>query len=271
MIVNCGDKQFYMKENLVIALNKIKKKVLGRDADFVICVDGSEGSGKSVFSAQIGKMLDNSLSLDDICMTAEEFKKRIETAQKNKCVIFDEAYHGLSSRQSLSQINKLLVSKMMECRQKNLFIIIVLPTIFLLDRYIALFRSKVLFHIYENKENHYWIGFNEKKKKLLYLMGRKTMSYTKPRIWDFKGMFRGKYTIDEQKYRDKKRLALETSQATTEKSKFMIQRDILIKNLVKEKCLSLRKAEKYLLNLGFKENLSLSRTQIGEILHTGID
>jgi hypothetical protein len=269
MIVNVGDKEYYMKPNLVSALNKIKKKVLGKDADYVIVVDGFEGSGKSVFAMQIGKYLDNSLGIDDICMNPEEFKRRIETAPKNKCIIFDEAFHGLSSRQSLSTINKLLVSKMMMMRQKNLFVIIVLPTFFLLDRYVSLFRSKVLFHIYENKDVHYWLGFNQKNKKLLYLLGRKTMTYTKPRIWNFKGQFMGKYTVDEAEYRAKKMKALETSGTTTEFNKFMIQRDILIKILVKEKCLSMRKAEKYFYELGFVGNMSLSRQAISNIMRTG--
>lgn len=265
MIVNAGDKSYYMKENLVSALNKIKKKVVGKDADYVMAVDGNEGSGKSVFAMQVGKYLDNSLSIEDICMNPSEFKKRIETAPKNKCLIFDEAFNGLSSRQSLSAVNKILVSKMMMMRQKNLFVIIVLPTFFLLDRYVSLFRSRVLFHIYENKENHFWLGFNQKNKKLLYLLGRKSMSYTKPRIWNFKGMFRGKYIINEQEYRKKKLKALEEVEFENEDSKFKLQRDLILCDYVKKLKLSYRKAEKQLIEAGLKENLRISYPVINEI------
>src|SRR3989304_1484455 len=91
---------------------------------------------------------------------------------------YDEAYRGLSSRAAMSQINKLIVSVMMEMRQKNLVAIIVLPTFFMLDRYVAIFRSKGLFHVYQNKgKRGYWLFYNENEKKLLYILGHKLMSY----------------------------------------------------------------------------------------------
>jgi ABC-type dipeptide/oligopeptide/nickel transport system ATPase subunit len=264
------ENEYYTEPCLKKALDKIKIRIQKHDNDTLICMDGAEGSGKSVFAMQIAHYIDPSLDLTRVCMNAEEFKQAIMRAEKNQAVIYDEAYSGLSSRASLSAVNKILVGKMMEMRQKNLFVIIVLPSFFLLDRYVALFRSRALLHVYSNKGNKgYWIGFNEKNKKLLYIFGRKLMTYSKPHIYDFKGRFYGKYVIDEQAYRKKKKEALETSHATTEYNKFMIQRDILIRNLVNEKGLSLRKSEKYLKELGFIGNLSLSRTTIGEIMHTG--
>ena len=47
--------------------------------------------------------------------------------KKGQCIIYDEAFTGYSSRSSLSPINRVLVSLAMQIRQKNLFIIIILP------------------------------------------------------------------------------------------------------------------------------------------------
>lgn len=262
MIYKIDDLKYYLADNLVGVLNQIKKQVTKKDRDFCFVIDGDEGSGKSVFTMQLAKYLDNTFSIDDICMTSEEFKKRIETSDKHKAIVFDEAYHGLSSRQSLSAINKLLVSKMMMMRQKNLFVFIVLPSFFLLDRYVSLFRSKLLFHIYTNKDRHYWLGFNRKNKKILYLTGRKTMSYTYPRINQLRGHFYGKYTIDEEKYREKKMKALEQTEFIEEESRFQQQRNILVADFVKRNEFSYVKAVKELETLGFKESLALKEDAI---------
>ena len=122
MIVEVGNKKYFMEPRLVRTLTRIKKKVHTQDTDMVMVIDGAEGSGKSVFGMQIGKFLYPELSLNNIHMNAESFRQGINKSNKFECHIFDEAYTGLSSRQSLSSINKILVSKMMEMRQKNLFI-----------------------------------------------------------------------------------------------------------------------------------------------------
>ena len=141
-------------------------------------------------------------------MNADEFVHAIQNSEKGQVVIYDEAYTGLAARQALSKINKLIVSMMMEMRQKNLIVIIVLPTFFMLDRYVAVFRSVGLFHVYTHKgQRGFWIYFNKKNKKLLYIFGKKLMSYTQPRV-NFRGRFSGKYVLDEEEYRRKKDIAL---------------------------------------------------------------
>jgi len=224
-----GKDEYYVDPKLKPALVRVKRRITKQDADYVLVIDGPEGSGKSVLAMQVGKHVDPTLTLDRVCMTPDEFRKAIIKAKPHQCVIFDEAYIGLSSRASLSAINKILISKMMEMRQKNLFVIIVIPTIFLLDRYVALFRSQALLHLYESRERRgYWIGFNRKNKKILYLKGRKTMSYDTPYIYNFKGRFYGKYALDEQEYRKKKAVALAETEKTETESPYKWQRDYLL-------------------------------------------
>jgi len=121
---------------------KVLPKIRKKDFDWVWIVDGVEGCGKSVFALQLAKILDPTFNLSRVCMTPQEFTRAILKAGKGQCVVFDEAFTGLSSRASLTEINRLIVSLMMEMRQKNLFVIIVMPTIFLLDRYVAIFRAR---------------------------------------------------------------------------------------------------------------------------------
>jgi hypothetical protein len=199
---------FAMNDKLHTNLMKLKEHINKKDFDCVLLVDGAEGTGKSVFAMQLGKAIDSSLTLERVCFTPEEFIKCVQTSGKGQVIIYDEAYTGLASRQSLSEVNKLIVSLMMEMRAKNLVVIIVLPTFFMLDRYVAIFRSRGLFHIYTNKGRRgYFLHYNPKAKQLLYILGRKLMSYAKPRV-KFKGYFYGKYVVTEQEYRNKKDYAL---------------------------------------------------------------
>ncbi len=204
-----GEKQtFAMDKRVHNNIEKLKHQITKKDFDCVFIVDGSEGTGKSVFAMQLGKAIDSSFNIDRVCFNPQEFIKCIQTSEKGQVIIYDEAYTGLASRQSLSEVNKLIVSMMMEMRAKNLVVVIVLPTFFMLDRYVAIFRSRGLFHIYTNKGRRgYFLYYNGKKKQTLYLLGRKLMSYSKPRV-RMKGSFNGKYVVDEQTYRNKKDYAL---------------------------------------------------------------
>ena len=226
--VDGKEKTLYMDGKLHRSIEKkIKPKIHKKDFDWVWIVDGPEGSGKSVFSFQLAKILDPTFCLDTVCMTPNDFTKAILKAKKGQCIIFDEAFTGFSSRASLTEINRLLVSLMMEMRSKNLAVIIVMPTIFLLDRYVALFRARGLFHVYmKNGRRGRWCYFNNKKKKLLYLKGKKLFSYKEPRS-KFRGKFFDTYTVNEEQYRAKKTEALMKKSRSTKAETYKYHRDIL--------------------------------------------
>jgi hypothetical protein len=235
--------EYYIDKRLKKNLDeKVIPMLQKKDKDCVLAIDGREGSGKSTFAFQIGKYVDPTLDLDRIVFDPESFREAIYKAKKGQCVIYDEAFTGFSSRSSLSGINRILVSLMMQMRQKNLFVLIVLPTIFLLDRYVALFRARALLHVYECKGTRgYFKLYNTKLKKMLYLTGQKTYTYTnKLARTNFKGRFYGKFALGdetvEQAYRDKKEQALKDSEKnpmSAGQTKYLEQRDNAIQ-LIRE-------------------------------------
>lgn len=219
---------FYMDGTLKEQLLHVKKKVLTKDEDYFFALDGDEGSGKSVLGLQIAKFIDPSFCMDRVVFNAKDFQDSVLSAKKGQVVLFDEAFRGLSSRGALSEINKLLVALMMECRQKNLIVIIVMPSFFLLDKYAALFRSKGLFHVYRHKgKRGFWMYFNKQGKKLLYLKGKATYSYSYPKS-AFRGRFLEHYTVDEKEYRAKKYDALMMTNRNTRAETFMDHRNLLL-------------------------------------------
>ena len=236
------------------------KSLVEKDWDWLTLVDGAEGSGKSVIAQQCAYEVDKTICLDRITFTPEEFREAILKANKYQAVIYDEAYTGLSSRGTMSDINKTLVQMLAEIRQKCLFVFIVMPTFFDLDRYAAIWRSRGLIHVYTDKGygRGYFAYYNKDKKKMLYILGKKFYDYKKPKP-NFRGRFTSYYVVDEQEYRKKKLNALsEHKDYRTKKDEERVP--IIMTALLNH--ISSRQAEKELEALGLK----LTYRQIAHIV-----
>ncbi len=254
---------YYIEPYIKSLLDKSVVRVLEKDWDRVFLIDGAEGSGKSLLGLQIAKYIDPTFHIGRVTFSGPEFSSAINKATKGQCVIFDEAFNGLSSSGALSHMNKLLVRKLMECRQKNLFLIIILPTFFLLQKYAAIFRSSVLFHVYVTKSGNrgYYRIYNKQNKKMLYLNGLKYYSYAKPYIYK-SYRFYGNYPIDEAEYREKKHKALITEEKAEIQTRAMKQRNFLLWYFNKKLDISLTDIEKVLT----EAKQPLNRSVIGRIV-----
>lgn len=190
----------YLKANLDIA-----KKVVHSDWDMVFVTDGTEGGGKSVFTQTAAYYCDPTLTLDRIVFTPKQFKDAVKNASKFQAVIYDEAYGGLNARASMSRVNTAIVKMLTEIRRKNLFIFIVLPTFFDLDKYVAIWRSRALFHIYADEKwtRGMFAFYGKEEKKKLYLLGKKFYDYNKPSPV-FRGRFTNHFVVDKKAYDNKK-------------------------------------------------------------------
>jgi hypothetical protein len=208
-ILYAGTPQEYSMDGYVQAVLDTAKKVITKDWDMLFCVDGGEGTGKSVFAQQAAYYCDPSLTLAQICFTPKEFREAVVNAKPYQAIVYDEAFTGLNSRATMSIINRALVSMLAEIRQKNLFIFVVMPTFFDLDKYVALWRSRGLFHIYTGDDFQRGLVafYNIDKKKLLYILGKKFYDYHNPHP-NFVARFTNHYTVDKDAYKKKKLLSL---------------------------------------------------------------
>lgn len=247
---------------------KILPDLQKKDKDCIIAIDGKEGTGKSTLGLQWCKYIDPTFDLSRVVFTPQEFREAIYKSKKGQAIMFDEAFTGFSSRAALSGINRTLISLMMQIRQKNLFIVIVLPTFFLLDKYISIFRTRVLVHVYENKSRRGFFRVYSSKKKRNLIMSKDSRTYSYGVRTNKKGRFYrifalGDETI-EKKYRDKKMKALEMAEKnpmTSQQVKYREQRDIMIYVLRKELKMSYRQIETLLSGFDF----DISYRQIASI------
>lgn len=220
------------------------KRVIKKDWDHVLLVDGEERSGKSVLAQQVMSYLINeTIPLENICMNHEEFLTRIKKCQKNEAIIYDEGFEGLSNRSAMSRINRVLVKAIAEIGQKNLFVAVVMPSFFDLDKYYALHRSRCLLHVYADKEFNrgYFSFYGTERKKQLFVKGKQFYNYNtqKPA---FRGRFTKPYMVDEKAYRAKKLKALEDTTTTEQTAtglklaqKYKRQRDFYLFMLQRER------------------------------------
>lgn len=242
MVFEGTEKQYsmdgYLYENL-----KLAKTVIKKDWDMLFIVDGYEGSGKSVMAQQMAFFCDPTLTNERVVFTPKGFRKAIMGAEKYQAVVYDEAYTGLSSRATMSLINRTLTSMLAEIRQRNLFVFVVMPCFFDLDRYVALWRGRALIHVYtaDGFERGYLAFYNVDKKKDLYITGKKFYSYKKPRP-NFTGRFPNHYTVDEKEYKKNKRNSLidrekkvEEAEKLREVQSEMFRRFMELKDDIKEK------------------------------------
>ena len=213
------------------------------DNDCIFAVSGREGSGKSTCTFQAALYVDPTFNLDRVVFTTEELHKVIinlgKRKQKYKAVVFDEAIAGARAAQWATHVSQALIQLLAQIRQFNLFVFIVIPSFFELNRYIAVHRSQALLHCYRDKfgRRGSFAGYGWEKKKRLFLVGRKeyNMRVQHP---DFIGSFTKFMPLDDAKYREKKLKALSKAQEPPRESPLMrrgnIQRDGLIRYLKRQ-------------------------------------
>ena len=218
------DKKYRMNSLLKFQLD-IMVNAVQYDFDSIIIIDGEiEGSGKSVLAQQVGYYMawkcGKTMSLNHIVFTPNQFLEAIDNAEKRECIIWDEAYQGSSKWRQMSKINQVIMSRLQKIRQKNLFIVIVLPYFFDLNSYLAVPRSWFLIHVEiknqmevtEQEEVNFdkpifvrgfFQFYSRARKKSLFFQGRREYNYDYVR-GNFIGNFPQYYCVDEIAYKDKK-------------------------------------------------------------------
>ena len=223
--IPCKDSFFWMDGILKANLDSAKT-LIKEDWDFLYVIDGEVGCGKSVFAQQMAYYVsDGKFKIEQVCFSAGQFREAVLNAEKYEAIVFDEAFRGLSGRSSLSQTNKHIVELLNEIRQKNLFIFIVLPSMWDLDKYVTQHRCSGIFHVYylprKKPDGSYTRDRGHvrfyKKDKITYLIGNSRIRYIYPKETSFKITFRDFYTLDEKSYKKKKSNALQRKDESSDK------------------------------------------------------
>lgn len=212
---------FSFNKRLARNLERLRAAVLSQDFDCIILIDGKEGGGKSVLAQHVAAFLDITRRIDQeqIVFTPEQFTEKVLNSEKGKAIIWDEARGGLNRRKSMDDVNIQITDMLAEIRQRNLFIIIVMPSFYDMDMNVAVWRSRALIHIWYDWESGdarkplrrgFFRFYNEEGKKKLYTDKLTRMRYAYPYLKNhcFDATFPNHYCVDEEEYRKRKADAL---------------------------------------------------------------
>lgn len=195
----------YIDEFLKNNLDKMRTAVRKKDTDFLIIIDGHTGSGKSTLAFQLAKYLDETFNLKDIAFDSNTFYRLLRTSEKYKAIVFDEATRGLYSKEGMTKFNILLEKQVNEVRQRNLFIIVVLPSVFYLSKLFALDRASVLLHAFTGDDYQRGMAawYSPRLIKDLFIKGQRFLDHGKVKP-DTIIHFSGRYDVPEEEYRQLK-------------------------------------------------------------------
>ena len=186
------------------------KYMMDKEWDVVFLIDGIEGGGKSTLSFICGWYIsDGKITIDNVCEGTENAVRQLEKLPDKSVLIIDEGSLMFSSKEVMRKEQRQLIKILNVIRQKRMCLIIVAPSFFDLNKYISVNRSRFLLHVYTDKKLNRgrFAFFGERKKKLLYGLGKKNYnSYSKPKS-DFVSTF-SEFDPFGEAYQEKKRRSL---------------------------------------------------------------
>lgn len=216
---------FFLDGYLVSNFENYAVPSVANKFDFVMAITGMEGSGKSTLATSLAKFVDPTFpgellndpdfpqrrNCERIVFTNQQIMDVIDNAKVGQAIVIDEAILSMSSQDFAADLQKILIKKFVTIRKKRLYIFVVVPSIFLLRKYFAVFRTKCLIHCVV--EDMYKRGrfnfFSYDNKRILYLRGMKEFdqSCVKP---DFYGTFVDTegFFFDPEEYDEKKEAAI---------------------------------------------------------------
>ncbi len=194
-------------------------KLQNLDWDVIGFYIGYEGDGKTTKCMEDCLYMDYKFDLSKVVFNARQFDEVVDNCEDGASIQWDE-----SDELGSNWMSEMLIAikrKFKRIRKKRLYIGLVTPTVFDLNKYFVIHRTRFLIHIYaEGLKRGYFRFFNRDAKKKLYLKGK--------RDWDMnaaKPVFRGSFTklpagfpIDMDEYERKKDLAMAESDDVHPKS-----------------------------------------------------
>ena len=145
--------------NIDFLAKYMRNRVLKSNRNFLCCVIGATGTGKSYTSLKLGTMTDPDFKMDNVVFSQKEFIDLLNSGKlkRGSAIIYDEIGVSQNARNWYSQTNKLLNGILQTFRHLNLIVFFTVPAMCFVDK-----QARLLFHgIIECKsvDFHDKIGF----------------------------------------------------------------------------------------------------------------
>lgn len=158
--------------------------LVSNNFDSVGLVTGMEGSAKTTLAITniapyICYRLGTTFSVDNVGMSVKQFDEMLEKANIGDVIILDEFILMGAAEDTMTGIQSVLRKKFTLIRKKRLFIVLILPSIHMMNKYFAMQRTRYLIDCRTTgarRGSAVFYGYN--KKNYLGINGRKTFTYS---------------------------------------------------------------------------------------------
>lgn len=190
-------KEHYNKKLVIRVHQKLWKKIQNimkyqeKGWDTLLLIDGQRRCGKSTLGKTIAYLINPNLTINNFVAGIEEASDKIDKVKEKDVLFFDEGSLIANSKEVMKKLNVQLEKIIDVVGVKRLVFIFCMPSFFKIANSIAVHHSRFLLHVYHGKklERGKFAYFGTKKKKLLYIIGKKNFeSYKKPKS-NWKGKF----------------------------------------------------------------------------------
>ena len=145
--------------------------------DVIGLVTGEEGNGKTFYGVQRCLYMDHEFNIERIVFNEEQFLKIITEVPNNSAIMWDES--DALGEHWASTIISTLKKVFKRIRKKNLFILLVTPTLFDLNKYFVIHRVRFMVDIRRvGLQRGFFSFYNKDGLRKLILEGKK--------MWDMK-------------------------------------------------------------------------------------
>jgi len=246
VLVNVNGNEYHISKLVYKPLLRVKKKVISNSDLFTGIVDGRVGTGKSTLAAQLAYFCsDGKLTLDNVVFTPKQFMDQLNNAKPGTNIILDEAFDTMNKRKSRSAENMEVLSLMQKMRVKRVFIWIVLPYYYDLDKNVILGLADILFHVWRKDfgtRGSYSV-YDRKKLKSLWLTRRQYYDYPKfVEAPNFHSKFNKFFPFNEDEYQKKKIESFTKAEQDTKSKKIerIIEHRAELINILREKGMKIK-------------------------------
>ena len=129
------------KDNVSLYAQYLKNRVMKTNRNFMCCLIGQTGTGKSYTAIKLGELIDPDFGVKNIVFSQEEFIKLLPSLKRGSVIVYDEIGCSQNARDWYSETNKLLNNILATFRHLNLIVFFTVPAIIFVDK-----QARILFH-----------------------------------------------------------------------------------------------------------------------------
>jgi len=162
---------FYKTDTNMINYLLCMKEGISAKFDYVLCISGDTGTGKSTLGLHIAEVWQKVINKDvdeglikQIHVVKIDWLKKFRNLEEFDISIFDEGATGLSSKSHMEKFSKSLEILFQVIRKKGFFTVLIIPNFFRLNKFFREDRLRGLFYV--DKRGHYKYFTRERVVKL---------------------------------------------------------------------------------------------------------